>query len=512
MTDLKINQRAFFYTCFIAFVCGLAISYLATNGTFNLFQPSFLWKAYNHYFLSLIDGRLDVPAFAIGKEGSFINGKAYMYYGILPTVPRLLLFPFVDLTQVPVSYFVVLFFTILGNSVLQYSLLAKYMSLKLSQGSKSKHTPSLALFIVVSAIVWIGSGCFIISQNATLYHEPYAASLCLVNLFLALLVKNDFFTGDYRKVNLIPFSVVAGLCIHARMPSALALYLVTGIIILVQTYRSQLEHNVKPNFYRLIVQSITQHWPSILVLGAFGVSILWLNYVKYGDVFSFMGKNYGFRFFEGLSERVCSVIPHAYFYKFYRILVNGYIYLSGDWQSHWSLIRLFSTGYGRVELPVVPLLVLWALPVSTMVFLLFTFLKGLRQVTNRLLLIAFLCFSAGAIFQLMYPTISHRYVVTLWPPLLASVLYCWFKYSHVINSTIKLLVITLGSLGIAYQLYLALYEDYYINDGPVTSKLLPTFHYSESDNAYLESLTPEKIDAFNEELKAKRAAECAKFK
>jgi hypothetical protein len=512
MHKIKSNTSPLLTTFIVSLFASIILVFLATNGSFDLFQPSFLWKAYNYYFLSLIDGHLDVPAYAIGKEGNFIDSKAYMYYGILPTLPRLFVYPFADLTQVPMAYFSILFFTLLGNSVLQYRLIEKHISFGLAESTGLKKTPSLLFLILTSAIIWIGSGGFIISQNATIYHEPYAASLCLVNLFMALLVKHDFFTGVYRKVNLVPFAIFAGLCIHARMPSALALYFVTGLLILLQTYRAQVTMTETIKVHRLIGLAIIQYWKTILILGLFGFSILWLNYAKYGDVFNFMGDNYGFMFFEGFSERMCNVLPQAELYKLYRIFVNGYVYLSGDWQGHWSLIRLFSTGHGRVEMPAVPLVLLWALPITAMSFLLFVFIKGIKQVPNRIFFIGLISFSAGALFQLMYPTITHRYVVTFWPPLLASVLYCWFKYGGYNGQVTKYVVMTLGCVGIAYQLYLAMFDDYYINDGPVTVQELPAYHYSESDNAYLESLTPAKVKEFQQQRRLNRAEACEKFK
>ena len=229
MHKIKNNYAALLTTFIVSLFASLLLVFLATNGTFDLFQPSFLWKAYNHYFLSLIDGHLDIPAYAIGKEGNFVDGKAYMYYGLVPTLTRLLVHPFADLTQLPMACFSILFFTIIGNTVLQYRLIEKHICMGSTDSAGLRQTPSLVFLILASAIIWIGSGSFIISQNATIYHEPYAASLCLVSLYLALLIKHDFFTGTYQKINLVPFALLAGLCVHARMPSALALYLVTGV-------------------------------------------------------------------------------------------------------------------------------------------------------------------------------------------------------------------------------------------------------------------------------------------
>ncbi|MDP5032086.1 hypothetical protein [Paraglaciecola sp.] len=497
---------------FISLLFSLVLLGLATHWSFDLFQPGFLWKAYNYYFLSIIDGHLNVPAFAIGKEGSYVGDKVYMYYGILPTLPRFLLHPFVDLTQVPAAYFSIMFYTIIGNTTLQYCLVKQYVCN--SKNLKVANSTSFLFLIIVSMVVWFGSGSFIGSQNASIYHEPYAASLCLANIYLGLMLRYNFFTGEYRRISLIPFAILAGLCVHARMPSALALYAVTVILILLQSYRSLKNSAESRHFLHLVIHSISQYYRELIVLLLFGLSIFWLNYVRFGDMFKFMGTGYGFIFFEGWSERQCSVIPSSSIYKFVRVLVNGYVYLTGDWENHWSLIRLLSTGYGRIESPAVPLLLLWPLPIFCFCWLIWKTLVKINVAGNKILLALVFAFSAGAVFQLAYPTITHRYVITLWLPLLASLLYCWCIYlkqekQFKFQFSAKILVV-LALVGVSYQLYIASTSNYYLKDGPVTN--LPTYHYSDADNEFLGSLTAEKIEEFIAQRKLTKAAECQKFK
>jgi len=517
MTGFKqhLAQRPLLFTLMFALGCSIVITGLATRGSFDLFQPGFLWKAYNHYLLSILDGRLDVPIFAIGKEGNLIDGKAYMYYGLLPVLPRVFLYPFVDLAQVPAAYFSILFFTFLGNVVLQYTLIKQYIA--------HQCRASLALLLMLSLVIWFGSAAFIISQNATIYHEPYAASLCLASIFLALMLRQNFFIGEYRKVSLLPFAILAGLCVHARMPSALALYLVTGLLILVQTFRALSSSGANKGAVNVLFQSIIIFWKEIVVLGLFGVSILWLNHARYGDMLNFMGINYGFMFFEGFSERVCSVLPRSELYKLFRVFVNGYVYLTGDWQSHWSLVRLLSTGYGRLEGPFLPLGLLWTLPIVSLIVVVWTQIKAIKKPVSQITLLFLLAFSAGAIFQLTYPTISHRYVVSLWLPLFACLMFCWNAYiTQSTSINLKQLdgnkyligVVILGVGSISYQLYQATINPYYLEDGPVTNVMTgsPNFHYSDEDNAYMESMTPLKIETFFAERAKNKIAACEKFK
>jgi hypothetical protein len=235
-----------------------------------------------------------------------------------------------------------------------------------------------------------------------------------------------------------------------------------------------------------------------------------------------MGINYGFLFFEGLSERVCNVIPQSELSKLYRVFVNGYVYLSGDWQSHWSLTRLLSTGYGRIEGPFLPLALLWTLPIVSFAVVVWTQIRAIKKPVSQVILLFVLAFSAGAIFQLTYPTIAHRYVVSLWLPLFASILFCWNAYitqSTSINfqqlSSNKYLIgiVILGIVSIGYQIYHAATSPYYLEDGPVTNSMTgsPNYHYSDEDNAYMASMTPEKIKFFNAERAKNKVTVCKKY-
>lgn len=509
-----LAHRPLLFTLIFSLFCSIVVVGLATGGSFDLFQPGILWKAYNYYFLSLLDGRLDVPIFAIGREANIIDGKAYMYYGLLPVLPRIFLHPFIDLTQVPVAYFSILFFTILGNLVLQYYLVKHYIA---------NHCRGNAiLLLLLSLIMWFGSATFIISQNASIFHEPYAAALCCASIFIALMLRQNFFTGEYQKVGLVPFALLAGLCVHARMPIALALYLVTGLLILVQTSRELAHSGGNRGAVNVVIKSIVMFWKEILVLGLFGISILWLNYAKYGDIFKFMGINYAFDFFKVFNESACNALPRADFYQFYRIFVNGYVYLTGDWQNHWSLVRLLSTGYSRIDGPFIPLALLWPLPIASLLLVILTQVKAIKKPVSQITILFLLAFSAGANFQLMYPTIAHRYVVSLWLPLFACLFFCWnayitqamtFKLKQ-LNEKKYLIVVVIAGIGsIGYQLYHATTNGYYLEDRKkVSNTYSPNYHFSDEDHAYLATFTTEKIKTFNVERTKNKAAACEEYK
>jgi hypothetical protein len=245
---------------------------------------------------------------------------------------------------------------------------------------------------------------------------------------------------------------------------------------------------------------------------------LWLNYAKYGNALSFMGGNYGYFFLEGFSDRRCNVIPKSEFAELFRIIPNIIVYLTGSADLHWSFTWHLATGFGRLEIPLIPLALLWPLPILCLLYTLYMLITGIKNNTNKLLLLALLLFSTGAFFQLKYPTITHRYSAELWLPLLVCIVFPWFKLINAasVNTPRKtmfkvkyLAALVLVFIGIGYQLYLAMTNQYYLQDGPILKH--DNFHYSAEDNQYLATLTPEKIQQFKENYKLQKKQKCAEL-
>lgn len=497
-------------------------AFLATNFTFNFFEPYFLWKGYNFYFLALTQGQLDVPAHSIGREASYIGDKVYMYYGALPLIIRALLYPFVNLEQTSVAAFSVFVFSVIGQVALQYALLVKFKAQILKNSLVETPTYLLVGFILFSAVLWFGSATFVILQNATLYHEPYAASLCLVNLFLALLVKDNFLLKKQVNVNLTLYALLAALCIHARMPTALALYCVMVFLLIVQTNRLYQQSELTAGrfqFFKFMALGIKNYYIPLLVLFFGGVSILLLNYARFDDALAFMGRNYGYFFFEGYTDRRCNIVPKSDFAGLLRIIPNFVIYLTAHVDLHWSLTWHLNTGFGRKEMPLIPLAVLWLLPLTLFASILFLIAKRFASTTFKYIGCLLLLLSIGAFFQLSYPTIAHRYGAELWLPLAFSMVFLWCYFSRKIlaatqqntinNHKTSILFYGLFAaafVGLGYQFYLSTQEQYYLEDGPIYKH--ENYHYSQEDIDYLSSLTKEKIKQFKVEYKANKKKAC----
>lgn len=483
----------------------------ATNFSFNFFEPYFLWKGYNYYFLALINGQLDVPAHAIGLEASYIDDKVYMYYGALPLIARALLYPFVNLEQTSIAAFSVFIFAVIGKVYLQYQLLLKYQ-----QASQNATIYFSFGFLLLSAVIWFGSATFVIVQNATLYHEPYAASLCLINLFFGLLVKDNFLLDKAQRYNLLPYALLAALCIHARMPSALALYCVVFFLILRQGFAGYNQNYLSSTAYiRKLVPVLLRQYKPLLVLMVGGLSILWLNYAKFGEPLAFMGRNYGYFFFEVASERLCGFVPRHEFSPLLRIIPNTVIYLTGSSDLHWSLSWHLGTGFGRKEAPLIATGLLWLLPLACFIGLIGYLFKNRSCAKAKYLAVILGLSSVGAIVQLTYPTIAHRYIADLWFPIGLALTY--FAYRFVCRGSEGALlgpskpywfygIVLFGVLGMAYQAYLSVTERYYLQDGPIYKHY--NHHYFPEQIAVLEGLNAEKIKAFKASARAQRKQAC----
>ena len=473
-----------------------------TDFTFNLFQPAWLWLAYNEYFLSLIHGHLDVPVAAIGREGQYIGGKAYMYYGLLPTLSRIFVAPFVDLQHTPVSSFSILLFSLLGNIALQASVLSFW---------KSTEKRSCLILACVSLLIWFGSGTFMALQNTSVYHEPYAASLCLVNLFLALLIRDGFFLQGAKAS--WPYAILAGLCIHARMPTALALYLATLWLIGLSVWQQRLDTG-KISFGAMVANLIRGHWLAFAVLFVFGVSILLLNVLRFGDLFAFMGHadNYGYYLSgENYTARTCEVFDRAPFYKVIRIIPNAIVYTVGGWTLHDQLTQLLHAGYGRKEMPSIPTLLLWLAP--TAVWFSFIFYAIFGKLQQRGFLIGWVaCLSVGAIFQLTYPTIAYRYIAELWPMYVTTLIVMYFAVGkgqlNLPNYSSGILLV-LVVLTLAYNLKVAFTADYNFRS---TVGYFSQQAYEPEYIQQLERLDDEKIKQIIAERKAGKKQACQALK
>jgi len=395
-----------------AFVYALVI----TRGTLDLFGPEYGWQAYNAYALALAHGHTDVPIEAIGAEGFFINGRVYMYYGMLPAFLRWLFMPFADLSRAPVSLFMTWAFCTGAAAVLQAAVLRIYWSL-----ARQTWTDKL-LLVAASLGVWLGSGPWLVLQNGTFYHEPFAVGLLLSALALYLLVDDALLGLRAPSIKRLCFyALLAGLAVYTRQTMAISLY---GVALAVAAAPILIEGWSRASTVRAVQRLVLP----CLILGAFGIVYVWSNVARFGGD-AFPMRSYGFYIlFGSLSStpqfadefhRLQSIEAVGQFHLS-RIIPNLIYYLIGGDELRAMLIDRMGGGYTMAFGRSVRLVVGWAVPLLLGLIGAWYALSRPGRL-YRLALIA--AFALGGAMQLAYATAAYRYASELWP--LVAVLMCF---------------------------------------------------------------------------------------
>ena len=420
------------WTAFVIFYCAPAIVYygLITGFNFSFFEPDFAWNAYNQYFLSMLDGRLDIPPDSIGREGSYLGGKAYMYYGAFPIITRLMMFPFVDLDVTPISRLSIWVFSVAAVSVLQWRILTTFRHFADGQGLMLK----FAFLCLASLILWFASAHTVIIRSATLYHEPYAASLLLVAVYLAVASRDLMFNTGERRYRLVIYASIAALSLYTRPTIAISLYAATlfliGAAVVEEAISSAVSNKERFGSYLKIL--IRKGAMPTLILAGGGCVLLGMNYARFGNPFSLSGGGYGFAVSgEGFTERACSgMLGHSRF-DLLRIIPNTIYYLIGGNDIHTKLSMLLDTGFVRREPPIVRMVFLWTTGIAAAAFFVWiNFLSALKRNARAIILSGlFLSLMIATLLQLSYTTITYRYMADLWPPMGMSLLFTWHYFS-----------------------------------------------------------------------------------
>ena len=395
---------------------------VVTNFHFNLFFPDWLWPAYNQYFLSILDGRLDVPVEAIGPEGWVYKDKVYMYYGILPALARGLAYPFVNLETTPVSRLFVWLWSIGAVSVLQWVIIKKYLV-------SSRTKVQWFILIFFSFILWAGSVHLSIVQSASIYQEPYAASLFLIACYVALFSKDVLFNDSVSDLHLKSYALLAAMSVHARPNIAIFLYLMTVVLIIFDAYvRSKKEVSGPRLPLGFIKRFIKQAVFPMLILALGGLLLLLMNYIRFGNPFTLIDGLYGYYLLEGTTLKLCGFRESGQF-NMLRIIPHAIYYFFGDYEAFKSISSFFSLGYVSVGIPENRLIVAWVWPVAAFVFMLIYQAKSIyaSNIKNTLPAIYLSIAIFSALLMLSYGTIAYRYAADLWMPFLIALMWSYRK-------------------------------------------------------------------------------------
>ena len=255
-----------------------------TDFSFDLTRPDSLWKMYNEYYLSLISGRLDVPAVAAGLEGQYIGGKAYFVLRVIARAParprRAVRRPRRDPSGE-------LFYS--GDVSHRAAVPSVRTVARLSHVRSTSKRSSMADLRshVRDALVRVWR--LLAIQNTTYLHEPYAAAMGLLSIFLGVLVRQQFIKEPASTWWLVALAATAAASVHARMPLALGLYAVTVLVVMTSACKANGQSQLR-TVLRTAVWFKRPVMLPMFVLFLGGISILTLNHLRFDHPLRFMGK------------------------------------------------------------------------------------------------------------------------------------------------------------------------------------------------------------------------------
>lgn len=369
---------------------------------------------YNYYFLSLIEGRLDIPLRIITLEGHYdSSGRAFVYHGIGPLLTRAIAYPFVDLTKVSLAPVTIWFFSAAGSAMYHFLFLRA-----LSRFGPTSTRLRAYYGAVLGVMVWFISPGIYLTVNESIYHEPIAMCYFAVGAFLVLFSGPAFYGKDWKPI-LVPLAILAGIAVLTRPHVAIGLY--AGVALL-------LIHVLRKNGRQGIPSVIV----TLLVLLAFGVLQLIINELRFGEMFKMHGSlqrdslERGFSYFgvEDSSSLRAQAFREQGRFNIARIIPNGMLYLFdalkfdfgpyvdpyGIWIQ--NLYLQMATNLGRIgrELPRVGMVFLW-LP---WIFLIVVALP-LKRVKIQQWWAVLVAASIATGMVLAYATITLRYRTDIWP-------------------------------------------------------------------------------------------------
>jgi hypothetical protein len=261
-------------------VISLYYLFLLSNGTFQLFAPELLDKAFDNMLVHLLHGDFTVDRSAIGYEAFTRNGKTYAYFGVFSALLRLLVIPFTNIAQAHVARLSCL------SALVIFVALQLRMLLIVHRSLPAPNQRPLFLWVMMVATVLSGPQLYILG-SAMIYHEPVLWSAAMAAGFNLIIVHTTFGAKRLRGCDLALLAGLAGLAINTRQSIGGALYLSTTLLIVWTMWRRYgPNHNTQqlPGS-RTPFSSIL---PAIAVLGLVLIAVGFINYERWGNAFTFV--------------------------------------------------------------------------------------------------------------------------------------------------------------------------------------------------------------------------------
>lgn len=360
---------------------------------------------YNYYLISLLEGQSDIPVRIIGLEGHLTpDGRAYVYHGLAPLLPRLLAAPFVDLSVTSIAPFSIWLFGSAGTAI---------YALTFSRALTSSELPERQLkpaILTVTGLIWLTSPVMLLLGNHAFFSEPIAVAYFSGAgvLFCAFEITRH---PDRLSRWVIPMSCFAALSVHARPALAVGLYAIICALIAWQMLRTRIWF---PDARQIA---------GLFICFTSGVLFLSFNYLRFGDVFFTHGGfepgpvEYGYTYWGIVShdsEWARSMTEHGQFNVF-RVIPNllAFIFRLAPftpWLDNLHTAVLSSQGAVYKDPIQVGLLYIW-LPWFILIGMGFRYWKQLTA--PKIIILGATGFSS--VLLLSYPAVATRYSADLWP-------------------------------------------------------------------------------------------------
>lgn len=433
--------------------------------------PPYGADIYDHYYLAILEGRLDVKAIILEYEGHYLpDGTGFLYHGMAPLLTRFLFGWLIEPTGIFYASFSVFLWSIIGTMFyhLAFHQVAKT---KIEGFSKSK-----AGSLILSLLVWFASPGILLSSNIAFYHEAISVAYAAAAVFVFVFIRYHYFNMPVARAIII-MALMAAVTVHARPNLAVGLYIGCCLLAAVGLYRA----------WR------AQLLPVMVAMGILGISgftYIGINALKFGNASITHGSfekselQYGTTFWRGESvgnsERAKAFVAHGKF-NAKRILPNLTVYafdppwylvgaeISNRLGDAYNAVIKPYLGYIRIEGPRTGIVFLW-LAWFAIILAGAGHSPAIIGVGDRWILLV--ATGTAAILTLSYGTITLRYRADLWPFVASFAIFCLptsiLKLNQLRESLIRILIIIVVGISMQASLKTAHMYSYFFREMPGT--------------------------------------------
>lgn len=269
-----------------------------TTGTLGLFVPVEHGLTFNSMLAHLLHGEFDVEPGAIGWEGYVRDGKTYAYFGVFLALLRLPLLLFGALARIDLT---VLSCLVAAVTLAACQLAAIAMICRVLPPSALNRV--LAGTLVVATLL---SGPEIAFLRPSIYQEVVLWANAIAAGFVCCAVRGVFVRRRFSVELLTGMAILAGLCLHTRVSTAIGLYAATGLLCLRAAWLDLGKtHERRRALRRLLIPAA--------VLGIFAALSGVVNYERWGNPLTFADLRLNLIYHYRYPERLLVLTQHGEF-------------------------------------------------------------------------------------------------------------------------------------------------------------------------------------------------------